>query len=59
MLINCATKQDFADLLREYSRASDHQVYQELHLKPCRLLLTSSPLQELRWDEIRGVNLVV
>lgn len=50
------TKQDFADLLREYSRAPINQSLSRAALETLSIIAYKQPITRIEVDEIRGVN---
>ncbi|WP_247948432.1 SMC-Scp complex subunit ScpB [Streptococcus constellatus] len=50
------TKQDFADLLREYSRAPINQSLSKAALETLSIIAYKQPITRIEVDEIRGVN---
>lgn len=50
------TKQDFADLLREYSRAPINQSLSRAALETLSIIAYKQPITRMEVDEIRGVN---
>ncbi|MGT2770275.1 SMC-Scp complex subunit ScpB [Streptococcus intermedius] len=50
------TKQDFADLLREYSKAPINQSLSRAALETLSIIAYKQPITRIEVDEIRGVN---
>ena len=50
------TKQDFAELLREYSRAPINQSLSRAALETLSIIAYKQPITRMEVDEIRGVN---
>lgn len=50
------TKQDFADLLREYSKAPINQSLSRAALETLSIIAYKQPITRMEVDEIRGVN---
>lgn len=50
------TKQDFAELLREYSRAPINQSLSRAALETLSIIAYKQPITRIEVDEIRGVN---
>ena len=50
------TKQEFADLLREYSRAPINQSLSRAALETLSIIAYKQPITRIEVDEIRGVN---